>query len=117
MDDVASGRPPLEGRGVMLIDDFSRATGLDRQTTDALVMDRKVDGLLDADGGVFGLFDDALPTSEELHSFGLTPRDDYDPELLRSFVVADDDLDLASDEDGADSEAASWSMSWGDTAP
>lgn len=114
MDDVASDKPAPENRGVMLIDEFSRATGLDRQTSDALVTGRKVEGLCHTDGRVFGVFDDALPTKEALRSLGLKVRDDYDPERHRSYVGTDDDPDPASGEDGAGGESANWTMSWGD---
>jgi hypothetical protein len=53
--------PAPENRGVMVIHEFSRVTGLDRQTADALVTDRKVEGLRHTDGRVFGISDDALP--------------------------------------------------------
>ncbi len=68
----------------MLIDEFSQATGLDRPTADALVKDREVEGLCRPDGQVWGIFDDVLPTKEELRSLGLRVRDDYDPARHRS---------------------------------
>jgi hypothetical protein len=114
MDDRRFDEPPLGGRGVLLIDEFSRATGLDRSTVDALVRGRRVEGLCHLDGQVFGIFDDVLPTKEELRSWGLAVRDDYDPERHRSYVGADDDQDLAVGEVEAGGESTNWSMSWGD---
>lgn len=98
----------------MLIDEFSRATGLDRPTVDALVTDRKVEGLRHLDGRVFGIFDDVLPTKEELRSWGLSVRDDYDPERHRSYVGTDDDSDAFGSEEGATGSSAGWTMSWDD---
>ena len=115
MDDAASARPAPEGRGVMLIDEFSRATGLDRQAADALVTGAKVEGLRHTDGRVFGIFDDALPTRDQLQSWGLDVRDDYDPEHYRSYAVAaDDDRDPATEENEPERESEGWTMSWGD---
>ncbi|WP_155992780.1 hypothetical protein [Nocardioides sp. URHA0020] len=42
----------------------------------------------------FGIFDDALPTRQELISLGLSVTDDYDPETHRSFEASDGDLGL-----------------------
>jgi hypothetical protein len=115
MDDVASDIPAPENRGVMLIDEFSRVTGLDRRTADALVTDRKVEGMRHADGRVFGIFDDALPTKDELRSLGLDVRDDYDPERHRSYtVVAGDDPGPEGGKNELESGSAGWTMSWGD---
>lgn len=114
MDEATGDEPLLAGRGVLSIDEFARATGLDRRTADALVVDCKVEGLCHLDGRVVGLFDDVLPTKDELRSWGLSVRDDYDPERHRSYVGTDDDPDHASDEDGMGSESAQWTMSWGD---
>jgi hypothetical protein len=99
----------------MRIDEFSSATGLDRRTLDALVTDHRVEGMRYTDGRVFGIFDDALPTRSQLHSWGLDVRDDYDPEQHRSYTVnTDDDLDGAIDESEPDDESAGWTMTWGD---
>lgn len=115
MDDAASARPAPEDRGVMLIDEFSRATGLDRQATDALVTGDKVEGLRHTDGRVFGIFDDALPSRNQLQSWGLDVRDDYDPEQHRSYTVdAGDDPGPATGENKPDGESEGWTMSWGD---
>lgn len=113
MEDAESERGLVASRGVMLIDDFARATGLVRQAADALVTDRRVEGLHHSDGRVFGIFDDALPTREQLQSWGLDVRDDYDPERHRSYSAdADDGPDPAPDADAGESESAGWTMSW-----
>lgn len=98
---------------MLLIDEFARATGLDRRTADALVADRKVEGLWNLNGQVVGLFDDVLPTKEQLRSWGLHVRDDYDPERHRSHVGTDDPDSLSADQD-ADGESAHWTMGWSD---
>lgn len=114
MDDPTGDKPLLGGRGVLLIDDFSRAAGLDRRTADSLVAECKVEGLFHPDGRVIGVFDDVLPTKEELRSWGLSVKDDYDPERHRSYVGTDDDLDPAHGDNGAGGESAYWAMGWGD---
>ena len=78
-----------------------------------LVTGDKVEGLRYADGRVFGIFDDALPTRGQLQSWGLDVRDDWDPEQHRSYTVPADD-DPASDENEPEGEPAGWTMSWGD---
>lgn len=94
----------------MLIDQFAEATGLDRETADALVSQRKVEGLQKLDGEVFGVFDDALPTRQQLRSWGLNVRDDYDPDLHRSYVGVDDEADALVEEDEAGGPSAGWTM-------
>lgn len=84
----------------MLIDDFAQATGLDRRAADALVKDQRVEGVWRLDGQVFGIYDDALPTQEELRSWGLSVREDYDPEAHRSFDDTDDEADASDGESG-----------------
>ncbi len=115
MDDAASAWLAPANRGVMLIDEFSRATGLNRQSADALVTGDKVEGLRYTDGRVFGIFDDALPTRDQLQSWGLDVRDDYDPEQHRSYTVdADDNPSPATDENEPEGECEGWTMSWRD---
>ena len=111
MDDGAGDETALGGRGVMLIDEFLRATGLDRPTAEGLVTDRKVEGLCRLDGQVFGIFDDVLPTKEELRSWGLKVRDEYDPERRRSYVGTDDNADASGGEEGT----GGWTMTWDDS--
>jgi len=97
-----------------LIDQFSRATGLDGPTAEALVTDRKVEGLCSLDGRVVGVFDDALPTKQELRSWGLSVNDDYDPERHRSYVGTEDGTEALGDEEGSSGSSATWTMSWGE---
>lgn len=112
MSNEAGNEAALLGRGVMLIDQFAEATGLDRRAADALVTERKVEGLQKLDGAVFGVFDDALPTKEQLRSWGLNVRDDYDPDRHRSYVGVDDEADAIVEEDGTSETAAGWNMAW-----
>ena len=113
MDGLASDMPAPDNRGVMLIDEFSRVTGLDREAADALVTDRKVEGLRHQDGRVFGIFDDALPTKDVLRSLGLDVRDDYDPERHRSYTVVADEDPGPDGKDEVEGGCAGWTMSWG----
>lgn len=113
---------------MLLVDDFARATGLDPQIVSVLVRDRRVEGLYHADGRVFGVFDDALPSAAELRSWGLEVSDAYDPDRHRSHVSIDDQDPATSTntagtntastndagEDDADDPSAPWTMSWGD---
>lgn len=99
---AAGGDGLLPGRGVLLVADFCRATGLDRATVTELVRSSRCEALIDGAGRVFGFFDDALPTAERLRDLGLTVRDDYDPEDHRSFV------DDSEDPDEPDDSAWSW---------
>jgi hypothetical protein len=110
-------KPLLIPRGVLLIDDFSRVTGLDRQAADALVNERTVEGLWHPDGRVFGIYDDALPTRDQLQSWGLDVSDDYDPEHHRSYTVLDADTDLAPDENEPEGEEDRWTLSWDNPEP
>jgi hypothetical protein len=101
-------KPLLEGRGVLSVDEFRRSTGLDAASVERLVRDGAVEGISDLAGQVVGLFDDALPTAEELRSIGLPVNRDYDPDALRSNEV---DID---DQDETGSAAPSWTMFWDD---
>ncbi|WP_460796789.1 hypothetical protein [Nocardioides pacificus] len=111
MDDRASSEPLLGGRGLVMIDDFCRATGLDRATVEELVREAKVEGAFHRDGRVAGLFDDVLPTAEQLGGWDLTVRGDYDPEDLRSYVGDSDDT---FDAEVPASSGSSWTMRWDD---
>ena len=106
-------KPLLTGRGLLLIDDFCRATGLDRATVEDLVRDARVDGVFFADGRVAGLSDDVLPSRADLRGWGLTVSGDYDPALLRSYEVdADDDPDVDEHDVQPGTETSSWTISW-----
>jgi hypothetical protein len=101
-------KPLIEARGVLNIDEFRRSTGLDAATVERLVMDGSVEGVSDLAGQVVGLFDDALPTAEELRSMGVQVNHDYDPNALRS---NESDID---DEVETGNGGPSWTMFWGD---
>ena len=104
---AADGRKPLlNGRGLLSVDGFSHSSGLDPATVERLVTNGVVEGVVDLNGRAVGLFDDALPTAEELQTIGIRVKGDYDPEALRSHEVDIDDPDTGD-------ATPSWSMSWG----
>jgi len=79
-------KPLLSGRGGVLIVDFCLSTGLDRDTVEELVRAGRLEGGLSTHkepirSGV--IFDDALPSRDELVAMGVPVRDDYDPQALR----------------------------------
>lgn len=91
------------GRGVVLMADFCRATGLDEATVTGLLRSNQVEGLFDGAGRALGVFDDALPTAGRLRALGLAVRAEYDPENHRSY----------SDDGSADpDEPADSAWSW-----
>ncbi len=86
---AVEGRRPgvVPSRGVLLIEDFCRHTGLDQAVVAGLMRSERIRGGLwrdEAHTSPFGLFDDVLPTTAELEALGLTVSDGYDPESLRS---------------------------------
>jgi hypothetical protein len=95
---MAGGRgrkPLLRARGVLQFEDFCRATGLDHVTVENLMQTELLDISLWRDKGhtrPFGVFDDVLPSRQALAALGLSVRDDYDPEALRSYDEQTDDL-------------------------
>ena len=87
-------KPILGGRGMLPVEDFCRSTGLARPTVEKLMRTGRLDGVLWTAAEPtrpVGIFDDVLPTPEALAAMGLHVRDDYDPEALRSFELADDE--------------------------
>jgi hypothetical protein len=82
-------RPVLPGRGVLLAAEFLQATGLDEAVVDDMVERGDLDGLVDQQGRLFGLFDDALPSADHLRARGHVVDEAYDPELCRSRTVMD----------------------------
>lgn len=87
-------KPLLRGRGVLLIEDFCRASGLDRDKVQSLMQSGRLDGGLWRDEKqtrLFGIFEDVLPSRSALAAMGFAVRDEYDPETLRSFEMADED--------------------------
>ncbi|GAA1760920.1 hypothetical protein GCM10009795_004200 [Nocardioides hankookensis] len=109
MEAEGAHKPLLVGRGLLMIDDFCRATGLDRATANAMLRDVKVEGLRHPDGRVAGIFDDVLPSADQLRDWGFEVRDDYDPVALRSYVDDSDD-----DDEVGETGSPSWSMGWDD---
>jgi hypothetical protein len=86
--------PLLRGRGVLLIEDFCRSTGLDQVTVENLMRTGRLEGALWTNtepARPFGIFDDVLPSPEALAGMGLPVRDDYEPDALRSFELSSDD--------------------------
>lgn len=89
-------KPLLRGRGVLELEDFCRSTGLDHATAENLMRTDLSDISMWDDEELtrpFGIFDDALPSREELVARGLPVRDDYDPESLRSCEGDDEEPD------------------------
>lgn len=85
------GAPVARARGLLPVGDFCDSTGLDQSTVQALIQDGTLQAALHADGRIAGLLDDTLPTAEELRSLGLTVSSDYDPDLLRSDELDEDE--------------------------
>lgn len=86
--------PLLGGRGVLLVEDFCRATGLGLDTVQNLMRSGRLQGGLWRDEDLtrpFGIFDDMLPSRSALAAMGLAIRDDYEPETLRSTEIVDED--------------------------
>jgi hypothetical protein len=78
----------------LLVEDFCRQTGLDRQAVDALMRAGHLEGALVRESDpdhVAMILDDLLPTREALATLGLPVRDEYDPEALRSTTMLDDE--------------------------
>ncbi len=89
-------KPLFSARGVLLIEDFCRASGLDQRTVQNLMRTGSLEGGLWRDEErtrPFGIFDDVLPSRSALAAMELPVRDDYEPEMLRSHEMADDDPD------------------------
>jgi hypothetical protein len=73
----------------------SAATRLDHVTVENLMETELLDISLWRDKGhtrPFGVFDDVLPFRQALAAMGLSVRDDYDPEALRSYDEQTDDV-------------------------
>lgn len=76
----ARRKPLIEPRPVVLIEDFCSASGLPRSTVEELMRSGDIRGGLwqdDQRAVAKGLFENELPSREELFALGLTPRDDY----------------------------------------
>src|SRR4051794_3693827 len=87
-------KPLLSGRGVLRLEDFCHATGLDQVTVEELMRAGRLEGVLWTAREAtrpYGIFDDVLPSPEALVGMGLSVRDDYAPDALRSFELTEDD--------------------------
>ena len=94
MDATDEPRPLLRGRGVLLIEDFCRETGLEQSEVEELMRSHLADGALwkdDEGSRGFGLFDDVLPSAADLEGWGLSVLSTYDPDKLRSSTMPDGD--------------------------
>ena len=75
-------KPLLDGRGMMPIEDFCHQSGLERGTVEDLMRRGHFGGGLwsdDAQTQVLGVFEDALPSREQLTALGLVVNEDYQP--------------------------------------
>lgn len=88
----------------MLVEDFCRSTGLDPTTVESLMRTNQLEGVFDGAGRVVGLFDDVLPTAEQLGALGLSVRSDYHPDHHRSYE------DDSEDPDEPDDSGWSWDV-------
>lgn len=95
---------------MLLFEDFCRSTGLDRVTVENLMRTELLDISMWRDEELkrpFGIFDDALPSRQELAALGLPVRNDYDPEALRSHDEDGDD-----DEESGEDAGPDWTLTW-----
>ena len=79
----------LTSRGALPAEDFCAATGLGFADLITLAELGAVDALRREDGSIRLLFDDALPSRQQLHELGYAVRSDYRPERLASFEDED----------------------------
>lgn len=99
-------RQPLPaGRGFVDVERFALGTGLEQSTIRALIEAGHFHGLGDDQGHAVGIFDDTLPTADELRNLGLSVSHLYRRDDLRSY------------EDGGagapgDAHDSTWTMSW-----
>lgn len=102
MTDDRPRRRLLPATGVVLVHDFCRAAGIDRQRLVALA-EAGVVSLLYRRGEPFGLLDDRLPSAAALGRAGVTVPEDYLGRLQH---------DLPVDAPPPRPENASWTMGW-----
>ena len=87
-----TAKPLLHGRGVLLVDDFCRSTGLGQDTVvDLMRTELRAAALWRGEEltDPFGIFDDMLPSREALVALGLEVRSGYEPDALRSVEMDD----------------------------
>lgn len=86
MGEELEREPLLAGRGVVLIEDFCRRTGLTPDTVEHLMRTELSAAALwrdEAQTRPIGLFDDMLPSRGTLAALALPVREDYEPDDLR----------------------------------
>ena len=89
--DHASRKPLLTGRGLVLVEDYRRATHLDTVAIETLAADGRLEAAYRPSGELIGFFDDTLPSAERLRGWGFGVPDEYDSEVLRSHEEDGDD--------------------------
>lgn len=83
MDTGEADEPLLAGRGLVLLAEFCRGTGLSPAVVEALIRQGDIEGVVDLKGRAVGVFEDSLPSAEQLHHLGLPVSLGYRPEDLR----------------------------------
>jgi hypothetical protein len=111
VDSEEDHKPLIVGRGLVLLADFVQSVGLDQAKVEALIRTKEIQGLVGEDGRVVGLFEDALPTAEQLRRLGLPVSPGYNPDHLRGTEGEDDD-----EHDDLDTTVGTWSLSEADRA-
>lgn len=104
MDTGEADEPLLAGRGLVRLAEFCRGTGLSPATVEALLRQGGIEGVVDQNGRAVGLFEDSLPSAEQLHHLGLPVSPGYRPDDLRG--SADDGDHPAGPVDGG----STWRM-------
>jgi hypothetical protein len=74
---------PSSGSGFVLADAFCRASGLNVNELDELVKSGRVDGGY-SNHEVTGIFENSLPTREQLSAWGYSVPASYSPDALRT---------------------------------
>lgn len=80
MDTGDTDEPPLAGRGWVRLAEFCRSVGLSPATVAALIRQGDIEGLVDLSGRAVGVFEDSLPSAEQLRHLGLQVSPDYRPD-------------------------------------
>jgi hypothetical protein len=83
MDTGEADEPLLAGRGLVRLAEFCRGTGLSSATVEALIRQGDIEGVVDLNGRAVGVFEDSLPSAEQLHHLGMPVSPGYRPEDLR----------------------------------
>lgn len=105
----------MTGRGLVLAEDYRRATGLDAGDLEAIAADGRIEAAYRPSGELVGFFDDVLPSAEQLRDWGFSVHHDYDPEALRGREDhSDDGADDVGDDGDDETASSSWTMGWVD---